>query len=95
MAGFLAKFLLFKAVLEAGGPAGVRLAVAAAINSAIALYYYARIVQQMYLAEPSDTSRLTTAPALSWACAATAGMLLVIGLVPAPWLLWTMQAILR
>jgi NADH-quinone oxidoreductase subunit N len=56
-AGFAGKFLLFAALLEKGGSLAVTLAVIGVINSAISLYYYARILKAMYLDRPvTETS---------------------------------------
>jgi NADH-quinone oxidoreductase subunit N len=51
-AGFIGKLYLFAAALNSGW---VWLAVVAAINSVIALYYYVRVMKNMYL-EKSDVS---------------------------------------
>ncbi len=45
--GFIGKFYLFGAAIQAHH---VPLAVAGAVNSAIALYYYVKLIRQMYLA---------------------------------------------
>src|SRR6185295_11540697 len=42
-AGFAGKFLLFAALIQGGGTLNVTLALIGVINSAISLYYYARI----------------------------------------------------
>jgi NADH-quinone oxidoreductase subunit N len=52
MAGFVGKFYLFAAVLEKGGPFYVILAVVGVLNSAISLYYYARVLRAMYFQQP-------------------------------------------
>lgn len=59
-AGFFAKFALFQASISAarefpgpiGSPGHVTLAVALALNSAISLFYYLRIIISMYINEP-------------------------------------------
>src|SRR2546428_10717061 len=64
LAGFTGKWYLFFAVLQrAGGPGGswyVALAGLGALNTAISLYYYARIIRAMFLDapffEPGDSS---------------------------------------
>lgn len=48
VAGFLGKFYLFAAVLAQGGPWYTTLAVIAGLNSALALYYYLRVVRAMF-----------------------------------------------
>ena len=42
LAGWFAKFVMFRAVLDAGTTAAVVLGVIAAVNSVIAFFYYAR-----------------------------------------------------
>ncbi len=49
LAGWFAKFVMFRSVIVAGGTATVVLAVIAAINTVIAFYYYARIVKAIWL----------------------------------------------
>jgi NADH-quinone oxidoreductase subunit N len=55
-AGFIGKFFLFSAVLKQGG-AFAALAVIAAINSVISLYYYAKIVKTMFLDFPNPEDK--------------------------------------
>jgi NADH-quinone oxidoreductase subunit N len=52
LAGWFAKFAMFRAVIIAGGVSTVVLAVIAAINAVIALYYYARVVKAVWLDSP-------------------------------------------
>jgi NADH-quinone oxidoreductase subunit N len=49
LAGWFAKFVMFRAVIIAGGVSTVVLAVIAAVNAVIALYYYARVVKAVWL----------------------------------------------
>lgn len=58
MAGFIGKFYLFAAVLQKGGAFYVILAVIGIVNSAISLYYYARILKEMYFESSEDKSPL-------------------------------------
>ncbi len=55
-AGFIGKFFLFSAVLKQGGAFGA-LAVVAAINSVISLYYYAKVVKTMFLDSPNPDDK--------------------------------------
>jgi NADH-quinone oxidoreductase subunit N len=55
-AGFVGKFFLFSAVLKEGG-AFALLALVAAINSVISLYYYAKIIKTMFLDFPNPEDR--------------------------------------
>jgi len=51
-AGFIGKFFLFSAVIKQGG-AFALLAVVAALNSVVSLYYYAKIIKTMFLDLPN------------------------------------------
>ena len=55
-AGFIGKFLLFSAVIKQGG-AFAALAVVAALNSVVSLYYYAKIVRTMFLDTPNPEDK--------------------------------------
>jgi NADH-quinone oxidoreductase subunit N len=55
-AGFIGKFLLFSAVIKQGG-AFAALAVVAALNSVVSLYYYAKIVKTMFLDTPNPEDK--------------------------------------
>jgi NADH-quinone oxidoreductase subunit N len=50
--GFIGKFYLFSAVIQAKL---YWLAVVGVLNSVVSLYYYARIIKHMYFNEPSNT----------------------------------------
>lgn len=51
-AGFIGKFYLFAAVLNTGEPFFYAVALVGALNSAVSLYYYARVIRVMYLDPP-------------------------------------------
>jgi len=61
--GFTGKYYLFLAVMErVNGPDGfwyAVLALVAAVNTAVSLYYYARILRAMFLDAPSTESEVT------------------------------------
>lgn len=71
--GFVGKLLLFWAAVGAGAWAGVFLLAA---NSVVALYYYARVLKQMYIVPPVPTAPAPLAPG-----AAVTFAFLVLGLV--------------
>ena len=79
--GFFGKFLLFGSALDAHHPV---LAVAAILNSAIALYYYVNLIRLMYLIEPVRREPLRPALSLRLALAVCAAVTLWLGLFPAP-----------
>jgi NADH-quinone oxidoreductase subunit N len=55
-AGFIGKFFLFSAVIKQGGAFAV-LAVVAALNSVVSLYYYAKIIKIMFLDFPNPEDK--------------------------------------
>ena len=82
--GFLAKVWIFFVLLERGH---VALAIIAAVNSVIAVYYYAGLLKQLYL-RPAPTDRqgpqaITTWPLRVALGASLAGVIL-LGLWPTP-----------
>ncbi len=49
LAGFIGKFYLFAALIKAGGFWYIVLVLVGILNSVVALFYYARILREMYL----------------------------------------------
>jgi NADH-quinone oxidoreductase subunit N len=88
LAGWFAKFVMFRAALTAGSGWAVALAVIAALNSIVAVYYYARVVKAMWMdpipaTVPDVEIREGATPmALSLALGITAAVVLVAGAVP-------------
>ncbi len=78
-AGFMGKFWLFSAAIDAGY---YWLAVIGVLNSAVSLYYYIRIVVFMYLKKETIGSEPRTSPALALALAAAVVATLVLGVYP-------------
>jgi NADH-quinone oxidoreductase subunit N len=82
LAGFVGKFYLFGAAIRGGY---VWLAVIAVLNSAIAAYYYLRVIVYMYMREPEGA-------AAGWAPSFAGGLALaialagivILGVLPAP-----------
>lgn len=86
LAGWFAKFAMFRAVIVAGGAATVTLAVIAAVNAVIALYYYARVVKAVWLDPVPEGKEIReqAAPAgsLSLALGITLVLTVLIGIFP-------------
>ncbi len=85
LAGWFAKFVMFRAVFDAHSASAVVLGVIAAVNSVIAFFYYAAVVRRMWFHEPSaeharDGGRLP-AP-LTLAISLTTAVVVVIGVYP-------------
>jgi NADH-quinone oxidoreductase subunit N len=78
-AGFMGKFWLFSAAIDAHY---YWLAVIGVLNSAVSLYYYIRIVVFMYLKKESIGSEPRTSPTLAVVLGVAVAATLVFGLYP-------------
>jgi NADH-quinone oxidoreductase subunit N len=81
LAGFVGKFYLFSAALNAGL---VWLVILAAVNSTISAYYYVGVIVTMYAGEgaPVAVKRIATRPALLISIAVGLAGTILIGLFP-------------
>jgi NADH-quinone oxidoreductase subunit N len=84
LAGFTGKYLLFAALLQQGGNWYVALAIVGAINSAISLYYYARIIKAMVLDKPFTEERVAIPAAYGALMVGSVAALLFFGLYWSP-----------
>jgi NADH-quinone oxidoreductase subunit N len=85
LAGWFAKFVMFRAIIEAGGAWAVTLAVIAAVNSVIAFFYYSNVIRMMWFRPPADGTEeipIRVPPALAGAIAVTAAVTVVVGVYP-------------
>jgi NADH-quinone oxidoreductase subunit N len=81
-AGFVGKFYLFAAAVDAGY---IWLVLIAVINSAISLFYYMRVVMAMYMRElPAGGLALSPSLALHAAILLAAAGTLLLGVYPGP-----------
>jgi NADH-quinone oxidoreductase subunit N len=91
-AGFAGKYLVFAAVVQKGGFWNVLLAVIGVINSAVSLFYYARIIKAMFL-EDAPVERPVPVPALyTGVLIALAVPVLFLGVYWAPLVSWAAAA---
>jgi len=84
-AGWFAKFVMFRAVLENGSTGAVILGVIAAVFSVVAFFYYAGVVRQIWFHDPADLGADTASKlpvALTAALSITLAVVLVIGVYP-------------
>jgi NADH-quinone oxidoreductase subunit N len=83
LAGWFAKFVMFRAIFDAGDASAVVLGVIAAVNSVIAFFYYAGVARRIWFDEPAEPAVTTSVPpALGVAMGLTATIVLVIGVYP-------------
>ncbi len=88
-AGFVAKYFLFAAVIETGH---TTLAVIAALNIVVGIYYYMRIVVAMFISDPTEKTGLVLSPGVVSVLAITVVFTLLIGLYPDPFIAMARQA---
>ncbi len=85
-AGWFAKFVMFRAVFDAGTTSAVVLGVIAAINSVIAFYYYVAVVRRMWFheaEEPVVTAESSPVPiALTAAMFLSTAVVIICGVAP-------------
>lgn len=86
LAGFASKFVLFSsAVYESFEPGQgwlVWLAIAGVLNSALSLYYYARVIKYMYMDKGASEERIKVPPMLAVSVVFAVVMVVLIGLAP-------------
>jgi NADH-quinone oxidoreductase subunit N len=78
-AGFIGKFNLFMAAVQAGY---AWLVVIAVIFSAISAYYYLRVVMNMYMKDMKQDSAIALSPSLAVGLLITVLMVFAIGIIP-------------
>jgi NADH-quinone oxidoreductase subunit N len=91
-AGFAGKFLLFAALLEKGGQLPLVLAVIGVVNSAISLYYYARVLKAMYLDKPENESLVAIDQPHGVVLGMMAVPVVLLGIFWGPLEAWTVRA---
>ncbi|MGO9266888.1 MAG: NADH-quinone oxidoreductase subunit N [Candidatus Binataceae bacterium] len=84
LAGFVGKFYIFSAALDAGL---VWLVIIAVLNSVVSAYYYIRVIVAMYMQEGGvEIERLSARPGLLISVAVAAAAVIIIGLFPQPYM---------
>jgi NADH-quinone oxidoreductase subunit N len=93
-AGFIGKFYVFMAAVEAGL---AWLAALALVFAAVSAFYYMRVVMVMYMRDPNPSvapPRLVTSPALSFVLACAVAGVILFGLFPNPLVSFALQSVL-
>ena len=96
-AGFTGKWFLFYSVIErVDGPGGgwyAMLAIIGALNTAVSLYYYARIVRAMFLDTPRVTTPIEARVGQQVMLAAFSALVLVFGIWWNPIVSWSRSSL--
>ena len=89
MAGFLGKWYVFAAAINSGWTS---LAVVGAINAAISIFYYLRIVVVMAIQDPVEDATLVHSSPLTLTLVAAVVMTVLVGIWASPFLDWASSA---
>ncbi|MDQ1435808.1 MAG: hypothetical protein QOF59_2624 [Actinomycetota bacterium] len=83
-AGWFAKFVMFRSIIDAGTGWAIALGIIAAVNSVIAFFYYARPIRAMIFHEPTadDRTPIVIPPPLVAAIVLTTAVVVVVGIYP-------------
>jgi NADH-quinone oxidoreductase subunit N len=84
LGGWFAKFYVVRAALDAGTPGATVLIILLAVNSVIALYYYANVARAMWMSPVPDEDRtpIRVPPALATSIGICVLVVLAIGIYP-------------
>ena len=84
LAGLWAKLFVFRAVIDAGTPWALLLGVVVAVNSVIALFYYAAIAKEMWMnpVPDGDKTRIRVPAPIIAALGITAVVVVAVGVYP-------------
>jgi NADH-quinone oxidoreductase subunit N len=84
LAGWFAKFVMFRSVLDAGNSAAVVLGIIAAVNSVIAFFYYANIARLMFFSPATieDRSPIRVPTALLTGIGLSMVLVVTVGVYP-------------
>jgi len=91
-AGFVAKFYIFMAAVDAHL---TWLVVLAVVFTAVSAYFYLRVVMVMYMKEPDEAVQLAAPPGVVMVLAVAAAVVLLLGIYPSPFLDYAQEAVLR
>ncbi|HQP37336.1 MAG TPA: NADH-quinone oxidoreductase subunit N [Polyangiaceae bacterium] len=83
-AGFVGKFYIFAALIQAGGDWNWFLAAVGVVNSVVSLFYYARVIRAMYLTPASSPEPFSTRESWTTTTIALAVPTLVLGVYWGP-----------
>src|SRR5260221_4426810 len=83
--GFLSKFYMLKAAMDAGK--NLLLVIFAVMMAAVSVYYYFRVIQAMYFKE-GNTKTMEVTVVFKWSLVILAGLVILLGIFPNLLLYW-------
>jgi len=94
LGGFFSKLVLFSSAVSAGSYNVwfIALAVSGVLNSALSLYYYARLIWNMYILEPEKKEIPKVSASMTFAVAVTVFLIVIVGLAAQPFISFVQQA---
>lgn len=96
LAGFASKFVLFSSAVDAALNPGqgwfLWLAIVGVLNSALSVYYYARIIRQMYIVKPTTEEGIIVPFGAFLPIAIALVLVILIGLYPNPLISFGLRA---
>jgi NADH-quinone oxidoreductase subunit N len=84
LAGFAGKFVLFSVLLESGRTLFQVLALVGVINSVISFFYYAKILEHMFLNEPESEQTIEVSPLSNTLLVGLSLMVILLGVFWSP-----------
>ncbi len=93
LAGFIGKFFLFAALINNGGFWYMALAVVGILNSVVGLFYYTRIMREMYMKSADDAPAATWSTGLAPLLVVLALPIFILGLYWVPLQNWALAAV--
>ncbi|GAC1343541.1 MAG: NADH-quinone oxidoreductase subunit N [Myxococcales bacterium] len=91
-AGFTGKYLLFAALLRGGGTWAMVLAIIGVLNSAVSLFYYAKVIKAMYLEDPGTGAPMAVPGLYNGILGVLAALVFIFGLFWSPLVRWAATA---
>jgi NADH-quinone oxidoreductase subunit N len=84
--GFMSKFAVFSAALDAGGPWQIILVITGVVTSMVLAFPYLRVVVMMWLSPPAEQAPVVAIPGAYTSAAVMVGVLatLILGVYPSP-----------
>jgi NADH-quinone oxidoreductase subunit N len=95
LVGFYAKLAVLQALISAGGPLFIGLAVFAVMMSLIGSFYYLRVVKVMYFDSPITATTVSAPTDVRVVLSINGALVLILGILPGGLMTLCSQAIIK